>query len=491
MTTPMTALARARGFLTNRQPLARGVGGDESTGDATMALRDLAAGMRSLTPRQRAEARSLLARPTDGSADPEVGYRVAAEAACSSNVCFHWVTTTDDAPPLEDEDGDQIPDWVEVTGGVFEQVWSFVVNDFGYRRPLSDDSSSNYGVDGRLDIYLADLGSQGTYGYCTTDDPALSYTRSAFCVVDNDFSEDQFQAPPLDSLRVTAAHELFHAVQFAYDFLEDLWFMEGTATWIEDEVYDGINNNRQYLKASPLAHPTMPIDAPIDGMEYGNWVFWAFLSEYFGSQDGPDPAIVRRIWEMADAKEGSPDLYGLLAVQRAVAGRGSTFSRVFADFGAVNRLARWWYSEGESYPQNALARRHVLRLGALGTAWNRRSIDHLTNHHVAFKPGRGLHARNWTLRLGLDLPNSARGAAATIAIHLRGGGLRWRDIALNRSGDALVDLPFSNANVSYVALTLTNASTRYECYQGTPLACEGLPLDDGLAHWYKARAYRR
>ena len=46
---------------------------------------------------------------------------------------------------------------------------------------------------------------------------------------------------------MTAAHEFFHAVQFAYDAADDQWFMESTATWMEDEIYDDVNDNLQYL----------------------------------------------------------------------------------------------------------------------------------------------------------------------------------------------------------------------------------------------------
>ena len=56
---------------------------------------------------------------------------------------------------------------------------------------------------------------------------------------------------PLENLEVTAAHELFHAVQFAYDYDEDAWFMEATATWAEDEVY----TRRQRQPAVPRREP--------------------------------------------------------------------------------------------------------------------------------------------------------------------------------------------------------------------------------------------
>ena len=44
----------------------------------------------------------------------------------------------------------------------------------GYRAPLSDASSSDHGPDGKLDIYLSNLGNDGLYGYCTSDDPGLN-----------------------------------------------------------------------------------------------------------------------------------------------------------------------------------------------------------------------------------------------------------------------------------------------------------------------------
>ena len=50
------------------------------------------------------------------------------------------------------------------------------------------------------------------------------------------------------ALQVTAAHEYFHLVQFGYDINEDGWIMESTATWAEDEVFDSINDNAQYLR---------------------------------------------------------------------------------------------------------------------------------------------------------------------------------------------------------------------------------------------------
>ena len=51
---------------------------------------------------------------------------------------------------------------------------------------------------------------------------------------------------------MTAAHEFFHAVQFAYNAFQDSWLLESTAAWVEDEAFDSVNDNYQYLRSSAL-----------------------------------------------------------------------------------------------------------------------------------------------------------------------------------------------------------------------------------------------
>ena len=99
------------------------------------------------------------------------------------------------------------------------KVWQLEIDTMGYRKPLPDHGK---GGNNKLDVYLKDVGPQGYYGYCTTERKAYRYTYSGYCVLDDDFDPDQFNgAPALDSLKVTAAHEFFHAVQYAYDAAED------------------------------------------------------------------------------------------------------------------------------------------------------------------------------------------------------------------------------------------------------------------------------
>ncbi len=450
--------------------------------DGTPILRDLAARLPELSPRRRREAERILARPTDRR-DAIHGYRTTAtRRVCDPRICIWWVTRTSDAPSLVDANRNRLPDWVDRTRAAFTKVWRTEIGRLGYARPRSDIASRNHGVDGRLDVYIADVGSIGLYGYCTTDDPARTSRRSvsSYCVVDDDFSRRQFggSATGVAALRVTAAHEFFHAVQYAYDWLEDLWLMEGTAAWIEDEVFDGVNDNLQYLRTSPLSPSFFwyPLDYynpdPFEldaGLKYGAWIFWRFLSERYGA------GVVRAVWRRADERRGAPGEYSAKALASALRIRGFDLGDVFADFGAANVRPRASYSEGASYPAPRPTR--TFAVDSTGVGRTTVPVYHLANDYYAFRPS-GLTPAA-ALELTLSLP-PAETAARASALVTAGDGTVTRVGATFDAGASVwrISVPGFGA-ATRVVLVLTNAGTRYRCRQRTVFSCRGLPLDDG------------
>ena len=303
--------------------------------------------------RVAAGAHLLRFRPTDGKHDPQGhGYGAPDRHVCGEHLCVHWVSTTDDAPPLSDATGNGVPDQVDRTLSAFESAWTFEVDRLGFRAPRSDETSRNHGPDGRLDVYLADVGRIDLGGYVATDDPHATdggyvyRDYSAFVVVDDDFSVAQLgEAGGSGGLRATAAHELFHAVQYAYDAGEDGWLMEGTAAWIEDLFADAVNANRLWLKESPFAQPWIPVDSSQGLHAYGAWIFWRFLGESVGT--GPsDVSIVRRVWELAADAPGAPNFFSAQAVVSTLDERGRRLGGVLAAFGEWNSIPSVFYDEG-------------------------------------------------------------------------------------------------------------------------------------------------
>jgi hypothetical protein len=449
--------------------------------DGMPILRDLAARTGELPPAKRAQAERILARPTDRARDSIHGYRTrGARRVCDPRICVWWVPRTSDAPSLRDRNRNRIPDYVDTARAVFRYVWAQQIGRYGYRRPLSDIRSRNHGPNKKLDVYVADVGTQGLYGYCTTDDPARGRRRavSSYCVVDDDFARRQFggSATGVNALKVTAAHEFFHAVQYAYDWTEDLWLMEGTAVWIEDEVYDGINDNRQYLRTSPLA-PRFhfkavdyysPDAADVEaGFKYGAWIFWRYLSERFGRD------IVRSVWRRADAWPGMPNEYSAKAVVSALALRGQDFGSVFAEFGIANVSPATSYEEGAAYP---VPRPSTTAVGPGGVGETPVLMEHLSNDLYAFTP-EGLAPAS-TLTITLELPNAVSRPGATALVEAVDGVVtRLPAVFDPASSRWTIQVPAFDAT-RRVVLVLTNASTRYTCWRRLVFSCQGRPIDD-------------
>lgn len=500
------ALAAAEGLFTDRSARARGAASSAAPVEATLVLRDLALSLDDLGPADRRTAERILARPTDAGSEPWPGVKYTSPAkntcdqpgATTTDFCIHWVDApgSKHAPPLTDTDADGVPDWVETNEAVFGEVWDRVVRDLGYRRPLGDHATAEPGPNAGLDIYLAELGQYDLYGYCGVDrtvDPA--WQMPGYCVIDDDFAEHP--GTPLNDLRVTAAHEFFHAVQFAYNWVADTWVMEGTAAWVEDEVYDGVNDNLSYLPRSAVAVPEMPLDYVTgqDGWQttrYGSWIWWRFLTEQLSATRNADPTVVRQLWQRLDAGK----VETMPALRRVVAARGATFGRLFADFGAANRVPARWYDEGRSYTRYVApvpARYRAVLTRKAPSVRRTPRLFHLATRHATFRPGTSLKG-TWRLRLVLDLPRTVRGSQAAVMVHLRSGKVRRQMVRLNRDGDGRVVVPFSRSTVSSVTLTLTNASTRIkDCWPDTapsPFTCGGTPLDDDLPFTYTARAVR-
>jgi hypothetical protein len=411
---------------------------------------------------------------------------------CSAHGCIHYVTTTADAPPLADTDLDGVPDYIETTSATLEEVWTAEVVTRGFRAPKSDLTSANNGGNELIDIYVAQIGDESLYGYCTTDDPnALPnsgydyWDFSAYCVVDNDYSLAEFPfVTGVDALRVTMAHEFNHASQFAYDAGDDSWFMESTATWVEDEVYDDINDNLQYLAESPLSQPWVPLDSNNVFNVYGDWIFHRFLVE---SSD--DTTIVRRAWENADASPTGQDLYGIKAIAKEITDAGAKFRWAFADFGMFNDVPTELYEEGAEYPVPPYARR-IKVTRSNGGGGGVEYLDHLTNSYVWFTSGSGVSpaAKLWVY---VDGPAYSAGTEASVVVFYASGKVRFIPLSMNKKGYAELVVPFGKGKVSEVDLVMTNASTRLvdgQCWvdPSYDYSCAGEPRDDGLAFEYGA-----
>jgi hypothetical protein len=461
--------------------------------DATMILRDLALRLRFLSGADRQKAAALLARPA-GDPAGTFGRWTTTEAigspSCGTNVCVHWTTGGGDQPDATDTTpANGVPDWVDATLSEMETtVWADEVTAMGYRSPMNDTTSIDNGGNGKLDVYISNLGADSLYGYCTSDDPHLSdatykfWNFSAYCVVDNNYSEPIFGAhTPLENLQVTLAHEFFHAVQFAYDIGEDAWLMEGTATWMEDQIYDGIDDNRQYLVDSQLRQPNLPLDRGSSCCsQYAAWIWWRYLTERLA-----DPTYIRDVWERVDGSAGGPDQYSLQGARTALTARGFDIRDFYGDFAVWNRIPSATYEEGAAYPVPSAAISQTLSPGKRSTGWVQAKLSHLTSIYAGLKPGTTASTVGH-VTVSVDAPPITWGSQARAMVFLKTGDVRVKQFALNATGDAQLRLSFGRGVVTRVVVIMSNASQRYQCWQGSFVSCQGKPLDNNRPYAFRA-----
>ena len=455
--------------------------------EVTLALRDLALTLPTLSGPEARAAHRMLARPTDGGADPEGnGYPSTGSwtFTCSLRFCFHWVTTGDDAVDPTDADLNGTPDQIDLTSATMETVWDTEVTGYGLRAPKDDSTSvlpfAAGNPDGRFDVYLANIGDDSLYGYCSSDDPETQgNTRSdvsAYCVLDNDYSLAEYGAPPLNSLQVTAAHEFFHAVQFAYSYLTDSWLLESLAAWIEDEVYTDVNDNLQYLTPSPISSRGQSIDLGDPDHVYGSWIWWEFLSTNLGVTEAR--ALVADILTQTDGAPGGAAMVSSDALATAFSNAGVHLGNSMAWFGIANATPGTSYPEGASYPASGFAASATVSSSSSAVTRSV-SLNHLASKAMRFTPGQGMGA-GAKLRVIVDLPRAASTPGFLAIVRFLDGSSLLRVPTLNGDGIGSLRLRFDRSVVRDVLLGFGNGSTRFDCFQGTFFSCEGRPLDNGM-----------
>jgi hypothetical protein len=400
------------------------------------------------------------ARPTDHPDPARHSYSVPeapASPACAGRFCVHWVAEGIDAPQLTDRDGDGVPDYVQQVLRVAGHVHEVENGKLRWREPRSDGRRG--GRRGKTDVYLKELGRQ-LFGYAAPDrgqgrkGGRLPRHLHGYLVLDNDY--DPFQYPgtkPKAALEVTFAHEYCHILQMGYDAYQDAWMAESTAVWMEDQVYNGINDYLRYVRRWVRLYRT-PLTAN-SIREYGATVWNEWLVRRYGRD------LLRDAWTRA--VHTRPGGFSVASYDAAIrAAGGSDFSRDFARF--ARDVAEWRsgrrFREGRRYPD-------VPRQGSLPRDGRnlQRSLNHTTFqllrvHHTT---GRAVVAR----------AVAPRGVAAGLALVGRIGGERGGRVVsrlrYRRRGGALTVRLARPGRFQRITAVAINADSRAEGFSARRL----------------------
>jgi len=260
---------------------------------------------------------------------------------------IHYTTTGADSVSSADMDHSGIPDYVEEAAETMDHVYNVEVGQLGFKAPLADQN-----VDGpELDVYIKN--TSGTYGW-TMPDILISQNPdiyACYIVLDNDYTHTPTKG--INGLRVTAAHEFFHTIQLAYNGrdenndgeFDDIFMMEAGAVWMEDEVYNYINDYYYYLPGF-FSVNNVPFNKFDGSHEYGLCIWFHFLVKRFGG-----PEIVRNVWEEI------VNYPAIKATDAALRNRNSTFDDELPLFYGWNYMTgsradtSRFYPEGNHYPE--------------------------------------------------------------------------------------------------------------------------------------------
>jgi hypothetical protein len=219
------------------------------------------------------------------------------------------------------------------------------------------------------------------------------------------------------------AHEFNHAIQFGYGALTGFGkvknvFVEGGASWMEDEVFDGADDNYYYLWPD-FRTPMAQFDKTFP---YPYWVVFRALTERYGTgvKNGGEN-VMQFFWEQI-SKEASTNL---AALGTALKHEGTSLGKAYHDAAIALRFnvdcattpKKWCLQEGPAY------------VAAAGPNGNMASVANIGDPAYAGKVAND-YALDW-----IGLP-TAQGAF-DLTLDVTSGGGKLRTSIVCRTADTL------------------------------------------------------
>ncbi len=260
---------------------------------------------------------------------------------------IYYTTVGRDSVPATDADSNSFPDRIEAIAAAFEKSYRVEIEDFNYQLPPSMQNGS-----APYHVYVVELNNNFALTVPVAVDSFAweQKTVSSYILFDNDFKGQGFHIQGENAIKVIAAHEFFHAIQLGYVFRKkDAFFFELSAVWMEDQVFDEIDNYLYYLDYFFQAP-----EIPLNGVSYripnvlkhiyGDCIFAFFLAENYG------PTIIRDVWRLM------PNQTALSALNQLFTQKNTSFEKQFLKFAKWNfftgarALPEFSYDQGEKFP---------------------------------------------------------------------------------------------------------------------------------------------
>jgi hypothetical protein len=281
-----------------------------------------------------------------------------------------------------------------------EQAYEVFTGFWGFPAPRSDG-------DGRVDVYIQPMAGTGALGLAFAD--AATTQSSGHMWISSDATE----------MPDTAAHELFHLIQFGMWAPTEPWLLEATAEWAAFRFLDFPSllldaGGDEYPLSATLGLPDLSLSCSgqacgLDDYErggYSRWHFFEWATERYGS------SFVKDLFDGAAALNDT-GLQGVDLLRAALAAKGVTLSDAFTEWSVAN-LTGAYTARGlkgvraKAYGTPLLTGRQTAVLPT-----QRVSVNHLAARYLSFQRGDGsaagqCHAATLTLDVKLPFNLGAR-----------------------------------------------------------------------------------
>ena len=365
--------------------------------------------------------------------------------------------------------------WVQTVAQTFDDVAVSYIALHWQLAPTNSNSA--------YDVYLEDLAPQRYYGVTNSDlavsTPSRQNAYTSWIELDNNFTDSIYRNyTPLQSLQITAAHEYHHAIQYGYSYYFDIWYAEATSTWMEDELYDGVNQLYSYIPTW-FSQSTLSLDiseSTTTGGGYGRWIFNRYLAEKH------TPAMIRSAWEkLADiSSPGGSDIPMTPVLDSLLSSTYATsLSTDFMGFARQVYMRNWITHLAETdkihvYSPDATYVSYPVN-GTVSTPSPSVTLPHYSFAYYKFAPSSSVPALTITI---------AKSSGIQTAVFRKSSGVITEIISTN-GGNSYTDNSFSNADE--VVLLIANITSNYESANanfstdGTTLAVTAMPTVSGSA----------
>lgn len=354
--------------------------------NATLIIRDLKRDFDSLLPQTKETLRPYLFKSKGISYVPKVAGtgNGASKVAVTGGFGLTYSSETENFNIQWGSAINVDPSYVTQLGQYLEAAWTDIIINQGYSDPMPGYKLDVYiGATDATDVYYSDVPIYPyLYGY-------VSYYNDInfpYMVVNHDYSWSLPNDDPdnwiAGAMKVTVAHEYFHVVHLAMDYWEDSWWMEASATWMEDEVFNYVNDYVNFINSSYgwTKNPNASLFLYNGRHEYGSAIWAKHISESWGGAQA-----IKSVWDKCKAVQGSSSETALNNFFKA---KATTLTEEFKKFAAKNAFMN--YSEGENYGKMLIRSSHssypVLQSSdyLLG-----KSPDYMGSNYIQFKHASG------------------------------------------------------------------------------------------------------